>query len=210
MIALLALPVALAAFLPASAPATTARQATVIMTTIKADSALIQKDEQTRSQSTSMAAITIDTTQMESQLQSMSIPISATVDVSILLKTAYKLGYDAASLQPVVGTTDTTLLHTLNNQVTADESVFNADTIQVISALNPLTIVAPAKIVEHHPAPVAKKANLTWHNWRNATVVQDVVRPVIATGWHILELLTGLSVIVMIRRLFRRSHGLTP
>jgi hypothetical protein len=228
MISLFAVPLALASFLPTTAPPAaatvaaqqaaayqvTARQAVAVMALVRTDITLLGRDEAQSVRTTAMAAITNDTTQMESQLQSVPVPTAAKTAVTILTRTAYKLGYDAASLQPVIGTTDTSLLHILNNQVTADESVLNADGVAVESVLNPLTIARPTSVIKSSPA-VTKSgskatANLTWHNWRNATIIQEVVRPVIATGWHLLEILTGISVIVMIRRLFRRSHGLTP
>lgn len=227
---LAALPLALASFLPAGAQAPaptptaaaqpaaayqiTAHHAAALIAVVRTDLALLGRDEAIPVRTTAMAAITNDTTQMESELQSLPVPPAAKTAVTVLTRTAYKLGYDAASLQPVLGTTDTSLLHILTNQVTADESVLSADGVAVESGLNPLTITPPVTITKPDATATATQtkahADLTWHNWRNATLIQEVVRPIIATGWHLLEILTAISVIVMIRRLFRRSHGLTP
>jgi hypothetical protein len=174
------------------------------MTQLKKMNAQIQKDEAIQPQSTALAAITTDTTADEATLQTIKIPKSAQQQVAALTKTYYKLGFDAASLEPVVGTSDTQLEGTLNNQVTADESVTNADTIQVEATLNPVTIAPP---VVPHTKHVKK---VTWSNWRTAPFVTGVVEPVIAVGWKILVALTVLSVAIMLRRLFRPAHGLRP
>jgi hypothetical protein len=181
-------------------------QATSVMAQVKAMNAEIQKDEAIQPRSTGLAAITTDTTADEATLQTIKVPKGSQQQINALEHTYYKLGYDAAALEPVVGTTDAALEQTLNNQVIADESVVNADTIQVQATLNPLTLV-PAAV---HKAKVKHGKAVTWSNWRSAPFVINYVEPAIAVGWKILIVLTGLSVLIMLRRLVRPAHGLRP
>jgi hypothetical protein len=180
------------------------QQSASVMTKLKAMNAQIQKDEQITPQSTALAALTTDTTADEATLQTIKVPKQAQQQVNALEHTYYKLGYDAAALEPVTGTQDVTLADTLANQVTADESVVNADTIQVEATLNPLTLVPP---VVHHAKHVHK---VTWQNWRTAPFIVNYVEPAIAVGWKILIGMTVLSVLIMLKRLVRPAHGLRP
>jgi hypothetical protein len=198
--------VAVALLLGGTSSASTAgqrNQAKNILAEIKAANALITKDAAIVNSSTRMAALTNDTTQLESQLQSISVPAKAVGLVRTLNSTYYKLGYDAAALEPVFGTADKQLLETLENNVAADLSVANIDAIQSESALYPMTIPS-AHVVVH-----ATK-HLTWSNWRTSSFVLHDVEPVIRVGWDILIASTVISVLLMVRKLLRSSHGLVP
>jgi hypothetical protein len=190
----------------AAEPLAIRHEAHQVLTFVKQANATIEHDEAVQPQTTSLAQLTSDTTQIESQLESMPVPSQTKQEVATFEHTLYTLGYDAAELQPVVGTTDTGLEKTLNDQVTADESVLNADAIMAESTLNPLVIPpAPAPRVHH-----AKGRAVTWGNWRTSAFVLNDVHPVIAVGWKVLIGLTAISVLIMLRQLFRRTHSLTP
>jgi hypothetical protein len=178
-------------------------QAKHILSKVKAANALIIKDAAIVDPSTRMAALTNDTTQLESQLQSISVPVKVVGLVHTLNSTYYKLGYDAAALEPVFGTADKQLLETLENNVAADLSVANIDAIQSESALYPMTLPSAHVVVQ-----AAKHS--AWSNWRSSSFVLDVVVPSIRVGWDILIASTVISVLIMLRKLLRSSHGLVP
>ncbi len=194
------------------AAATQRTEATTLMNIVKAGNAEIQADQVEKPLTTSLAALTSDTTRLEGQLQSAVVPKQASGNVHSLLNSYYKLGYDAAALEPVVGTTDLSLAETLNDQVLADETVSSDAAIQTVSGLNPLT-QPPATAPATTTAATAKKSatqQTTETGWRNSAFVLNVVHPVVAVGWKVLIVLTAISVLFMIRRLLRPAHGLRP
>lgn len=167
----------------------------------------LQLDEGLTPQTTSLAALTHDTTQYISQLQALPTPPTAATTIRTLLHTWYKVNYDAAALQPVVDTTDHSLATTLGNQVTADLSVMNADLVASLSALNPLA-QPPPPVVHSHRAITEHRATAT--SWRDWKFIQEYVIPATHVGWVILSVLTGLMMVMMVFRLFRRTHGMRP
>ena len=204
-------------------------QASAALVSVSKANAKIEADELTRPVQVSMAQLTGDTTKEAVALAKVSVPTAAEANNKALIASYYKLGYDAAELEPAIGSSDTSLEAALVRQVQGDEAATNNDAIQLESQLSGLTEtqVTPA------PAPAtstaassttasgaaattattpaaASTSSSTETGWRNSSFVLNVVHPVVAVGWKILIVLTVLSVIFMVRRLLRPAHGLRP